>query len=380
VKRFLLVSLFSALARFASADLVAGAPSPGERILIIWTDAATGTYDTQMRDAFVAALGAIVPAPTIDQVLVSAGDGGSPGFYNELLAQTGESNLNDWCQVYDLRFRDDRNNLAFTGQNQEDVITYLGANNDTQLFTNYLNAGGSLFLQGEHHDYYIRDTNLFAFINSVANAPVTMPSNYAGVRTGAATGGAFPAAPENFNTDFNNIAGGSINTNFAGGIYLAMRGSGQPIGTTNMNADGGFPMTTALAWLSGDLRTNGRLVVNFESNAFTEPALKNATSDAWIQNVYDLLSGCYRYTVTKAFTPTELCVGDAGTFQICYTNLGKALSNYDIWDTLPNCLSFSSSTPAPTSGSGQFRRWNFPTIGVGASACVTVNFTVSCYP
>lgn len=274
-----MISLIFALARPASADLIAGAPV-SENVLIIYTNI-TG-YNVQIRDGFRTAL--LAAGATITEVVISAGDGGSPGFYNELVAQTGQTSLNSWCQVYDLRFRDDRNNLAFTGQNQEDVITYLGANNDTQLFTNYLNAGGSLFLQGEHHDYYIRDTNLFLFINSVATAPTTQPTNYADVFTGSTTGGGFPAAPENFNTDYNNISAGIFNMNFPGGVNNGNRGSGRPIGANVTGAYGGA-MSTALAWLAGDLRTNGRLVVSFESNSFAEPALINATSTGWIQNV-----------------------------------------------------------------------------------------------
>lgn len=375
MKRVALALLLAGLPALGLADLIPGPPAP-ENVLLIYTNV-TG-YNVQLKDAFKTAL--IAAGATVTELLITAGDGGSPGFYNELVAQTGQTSLMSWCQVYDLRFRDDKNNLGFTGQAQEDVITYLGPNNDTLLFTNYLNAGGSLFLQGEHHDYYIRDTNLFLFINSVATIPTTQPTNFADVYTGSTTGGGFPAAPENFNTDFNNISAGILNMNFPGGINTANRGSGVPIGANVTGAYWGA-MNTALAWLPGSLKTNGRLVVSFETNAYTEPALKNATSDAWIQNVYDLLSGCYRYTVTKAFTPANVCVGDTGSFSICYQNTGnRALSNIVISDTLPGCISYNSSSPAASGSSGNLRWWNIGSVASGASACVTVNYTAVSMP
>lgn len=353
------------------ADTIPGAP-PSESVLLIYTDVTA--YNVQLKDAFRAAL--LAAGATVTEVRISAGDGGSPGFYNELVAQTGKTNLLSWCQVYDLRFRDDRNNVGWTGQNQEDVITFIGTNTDTQLFTQFLQAGGSLFLQGEHHDYYIRNTNLLMFINQVATAPINQ--QFVDVFFGASTASNFSATPENFSTDYNDLNGGVLNTNFMGGIALGNRGSGQPLVTWQ---NGAVTEAMVLAWLPQNLQIgSGRLVVSFESNAFAEPTLQNATSQAFIQNVYDLLSGCLRYELTKTFSQAEVCVGDTSTFTLCYQNTGtRSLPAMTLVDTLPSCFTFVSSTPPPSGGTGQVRFWNIGTVPSGASACVTVQYTVSSF-
>ena len=365
-----------------------GPPSPAESILVIYTTADTspgacpGCYSVTFKNAFVNALSAVAPPPIITQLAVPTGQF---GIYTALHALPGApTDLSQWCQVWDLRFRSDQGNVAYTGPNKEDVITFAGANNDTLLYTNYLNQNGHLFLQGEHHDFYIRDQNLFAFINSVASTPksnVAMPyASYNSMNTGAI--GGFPAAPNTFNTSFNNIAAGTINAAFPGGLDKIYAGSGEPIGAnfTDQAGDGtmsGKAANTAYAWMSADLNTNGRLVVNFETNAFATP---NATSDQWIQNVYQLLSGCYKYTLTKAFDQPTLCVGDSSFFTLCYSNTGStALTNVPLWDTLPSCFSYVSDSLGGATSVGQLYNWVVPSIASGASACVTVNFTVSSF-
>jgi uncharacterized repeat protein (TIGR01451 family) len=361
----------------------AGPPSPGESVLLIYSSVTP--YGVSLKDTFKNALLAAVPPAVITEVAVGAGD---IGIYTQLVAQTGQTSLSNWCQVYDLRFREDRNNIAYTGPNQNDVITFAGANNDTTLFTNYLNANGHLFLQGEHHDFYIRDQNLFAFINAVAASPVNTAiaaQQYAGynsMNTGAI--GGFPAW-NGFNTNWNNISAGIINAGFPGGMEMGYAGSGHPIGaffTSQYNSSGANQCNTAYAWFPADLRTNGRMVVNFETNAFQNPGAGSVATE-WIQNTYQLLSGCYRYSLTKAFVPTTLNVGDSGTFTLCYTNSGStSLTNVPLWDTIPACLTYNSNSTnivgAPTIN-GQVYSWVVPSIAPAASACVTVNFTVSSF-
>lgn len=356
----------------------AGPPSPGESVLLLYSSATA--YGTSLKDAFKNALLATVPAPTITEVAYSAAD---IGIYTQLVAQTGQSSLSNWCQVYDLRFREDKNNIAYTGPNQNDVITFAGANNDTLLFTNYLNANGHLFLQGEHHDFYIRDQNLFAFINAVASSPVNTAASaqqyaaFNSMNTGAI--GSWPSFG-GINANWNNLTGGTINAGFPGGMEQSYAGSGHPIGaffTSQYNSTGANQANTAYAWMSTDLTTNGRLVVNFETNAFQNPGA-SSVSDKWIQNVYQLLSGCYRYSLTKAFVPTTLCVGDPGTFTLCYNNSGSTtLSNVPLWDTLPSCLTYNSDSQGGATNVGQVYTWVIPSIAPAASACITVNFTVN---
>jgi uncharacterized repeat protein (TIGR01451 family) len=362
--------------------IAAGPPNPAESVLLLYSSATA--YGISLKDTFKNALLAVTPAPTITEVAYAATD---IGIYTQLVAQTGQTSLSSWCQVYDLRFREDKNNIAYTGPNQNDVITFAGANNDTALFTNYLNANGHLFLQGEHHDFYIRDQNLFAFINAVATVPINTASTaqqYADVNS-MNTGviGGFSSF-NGFNTNWNNLVGGTINAGFPGGLERAYAGSGHPIGadfTSQYNSTGTNQANTAYAWMSNDLTTNGRMVVNFETNAYQNPQPAGTPASVaieWIQNVYQLLSGCYRYSLTKAFVPTTLCVGDPGTFTLCYSNSGSTnLTNVPLWDTLPSCLTYSSDSLGGASNSGQVYSWVIPSINAGTSACITVHFTVN---
>jgi uncharacterized repeat protein (TIGR01451 family) len=118
-------------------------------------------------------------------------------------------------------------------------------------------------------------------------------------------------------------------------------------------------------------------VVNFETNAFVNV---NATSTAWIQNVYQLLSGCYKYSLTKSFVNPNLCVGDSSSFTLCFDNTGSTnLTNVPLWDTLPACLSYVSDSQGGSSNLGQVYSWTIPAINAGASACITVNFNVASF-
>lgn len=349
------------------ADLKDGPPVDGESILLIYTTATD--FSTDLKTAFIEALTAFSPSALVDEVQIATGDGSGPGFYDELVAQTGETSLYKWCQVYDLRFRDDKNNVGWTGQAQEDVITYIGTNTDWELFADYLDIGGSLFLQGEHHDFYVRNANLIMFINSVAASPITQ--TYASIQVDRVDVADFSSTIENFNTDFNSLDGGALRGNFVGGIDIATKGSGQPLTTLKSGA-----MAMALAYLPENLKTSmGRLVVNFESNAFAEDGLKNSTSTAWIQNVYDLLSGCYRYEIEKTFEPDTGKVGEEGTFKIHYQNNGgQDLQGFVVRDTIPTCLEFISSNPAPSGNNGNAYWWNLPDVAPGESGDIIVTF------
>lgn len=381
--------LAGAIALLAALPLwAAGPPSPAESVLLIYSDATP--YGISLKDTFKNALLAVSPPAIITEVHVGSAD---IGIYNQLLAQTGQSSLSNWCQVYDLRFREDMNNQPYTGPNQNDVITFTGANNDTQLFTDYLNANGHLFLQGEHHDFYIRDLNLFAFINAVATTGISPAQAYAGYldttsipTLNTVARGGFPATPNAFNTSWNNLVGGTINVGFPGGLEIAYAGSGHPIGaffTSSFYSTGANQCNSAYAWMSSDLKTNGRLVVSFESNAYQQPQPGSSPASvavSWIQNVYQLLSGCYRYSLSKAFNPTQLCVNDSGSFTLCYSNEGSTtLTNVPLWDTMPPCLSYTGASQAPNAVNGSVYSWVIPSLAPAASACITVNFTVSSF-
>ncbi len=361
---FLFISIFTFSLQ---ADLKDGPPADGESILLIYTTVTD--FSTDLKTSFIEALTAVSPSAQVDEIKIAIGDGSGPGFYDELVAQTGEKTLSKWCQVYDLRFRDDRNNVGWTGQSQEDVITYVGTNTDWELFEEYLDMGGSLFLQGEHHDFYVRNSNMIMFINSVATSPITQ--QFISIQVERVDITDFSSTIENFNSDFNSLDGGKLRGNYVGGVDIVTKGSGQPLTTLKSGA-----MAMALVYLPENLKTSmGRLIVSFESNAFAEDGLKNSTSTAWIQNVYDLLSGCYRYEIEKTFEPDTGKVGQEGTFKIHYKNNGEQdLQNFVVRDTIPTCLEFISSNPAPSGISGNAFWWNLPNMSPGESGDIIVTF------
>lgn len=367
------------------------APNPGERVLIMYVGngaAPCSTYSTQMMQAWTTALGSIAPPPVVDLLQIPCGD--RDGFYDQLNASYGVTNLSGWCEVYDLRFLDLRNNLTFDGVIWEDTLTYVGANNDAQLFTDFLNQGGHLYLQGEHHDYYARDTNMIGFINTVASTP--MSQTRANVFSGDQVINTYNNTPENFSTDFNTLSG-NINGRFVGSITKTRLGSGRAL--VEINDTGGYvdpaygvaggQSAVWIGWLPSDLNTNGRMVVGFETNGYTEAVLQTTASTNTLKNIYDFLSACWNYTITKTFIPTTLCVGDTGRFTLCYNNTGNSVPSVTIWDTVPSQLTVSTVSPAATGGpqavaGGNLYWWTLAPLAAGASGCITVNFTVNSMP
>jgi uncharacterized repeat protein (TIGR01451 family) len=376
-----------------------GAP-PAENILLIYyadttgqkcADGSTGvgsvgdTYPQQLEAAFATALGPI--AASVQTLQIHNTD---VGISTELASQYPGKTLANWCQVYDLRFLNDCNNIGWSGQNTADLVTSA----DMVLYRNYLAQGGSLFLQGEHHDLYARNNNLMQMINSVATSPVvsSICSTYICPDVNTLTPSTINTFTANYGFNNNyNVLGGNMQGWYAGGIPVASYGSGLPLVTISSLSYSGTTGAVLLGWEGGKLKapySAGKLVASFETNGFATPALQTATTFQVLQNVYTLLSGCLHYTVTKTFSPSTLCVGDPGTFTICATNTSSfaSIPNYSISDTIATCLTYnSSSTSVATSGTGNSSAgaagtlywWTFPSIAPGASACVTVNFTAS---
>lgn len=386
---------------FYSALLAA---PPQEKILLIYyadttsqqcangtSGAAGDTYPQQIETAFYNAINVIDPAANIQTLLIHSGD---VGIASELHSQYGTYSLTSWCQVYDLRFLDECDNQGWTsGQNAPDVLTTSGANNDFQIYQNYIQQGGSLFLQGEHHDFYERNSNLLQLINTMASTPVvsTICSTNlcADVNTGnPVTFSNFATSNYGFSTNYNNLsAAASLIGVFVGGIPNGYYGSGQALVTLGgFTQVGGDPNGAMMVGWEGSALSGayaaGKVVASFETNAFATATDQTAWSFQVIQNVYTLLSGCLHYSVTKTFNQTSLCVGQSGSFTICADNTSSlsTISNYSISDTLPTCLSYTSSmtsVPATSGNSGNLYWWTFSSLAPGASACVTVQFSVA---
>lgn len=366
-----LVVLLLVLSITAFADTTGGVPSAGERILIIYTSCTD--YNKELKEAFKEAFETITPAPTVDLLEIKAGDGSAPGIHDELQTTYNVHRLDDWCQVYDLRFRDDKNNQPWKGDPQEDVLTLIGPDNDYDIFKEYLSSGGSLFLQGEHHDFYIRNTNLLNFVNDVAVTPISQTMVDITVERVKITD--FSAVIENFNTDFNSLTGGTIEGNYVGSIKKSNLGSAHALTSVPNGA-------VAIFYYPEGLKTDmGRMVVLFESNAFAEEDLQSDVSQKWIQNCYDLLSGCYRYELEKQFIPDVGNLHDEGLFEIRYTNSSaKPIESIRIRDSIPSCLRFLHSVPAPSGNSGNIYWWDLKNIDGGETGSVKVTFEAVSMP
>jgi hypothetical protein len=375
------------------------AAPPAEKILVIYyadssqTCASGGgggagpfTYPQQLMQAVTTAIGPL--ASSVQLLAIHSGD---KGIATELNSQYATSSLSQWCQVYDLRFLDQCNNQGYTGaQFQADLITNSGANNDQLLYQNYMAQGGSLFMQGEHHDFYVRNNGMLQFVNTVAATQVvsSICSTYICPDVNTATPLNMPnpfTTNYGFNTVFNNLTGAtSISGWYTGGIAAANYGSGLPLITVPSLSYSGTTGALMLGWEGGALQgkySAGKLVASFESNAFIAPQANTWSTQA-LQNLYALLSGCQHYSVNKSFNQPSLCVGLPGSFTLCGTNTSAAatLTNFSLSDTLPTCLTYSSSSSngSPTPGNtGNLYWWTFPSVAPGASVCVTVQFNVS---
>jgi uncharacterized repeat protein (TIGR01451 family) len=377
LKFYFYITMFISASQPVFSDPIAGVPSPGERILIISTSAAPDTFNQQVVTNIKAALNAMaIPPSLIDEVIIPSDD--VNGFYDNL----GGKNLNDYCEVWDVRIVGDHN-LIYSGVIREDSITSVGATSDRQLFYDFLNNGGHLYLQGENYGYFARNEPLNAFINYITGQPIGLPIVDV-VHPNLTT---FASAPENFNTDFNSLAGVIINTNYPGGVPLPLVGAGRPV-LTGVLSDS-QPVYTAgpvncaigLAYLPADLITgNGKMFVNFEASSFATGIYDLANEGKYIQNIYDYLASCYYYTVTKTISDNNICVGETTVYTICYTNTGtKALPAATMWDTVPSCLAITGYSGAPVV-SGNYILWNIGVVNPGASACQTITVRANQLP
>jgi len=358
------------------ADSTAGVPR-AQSVLVIYTSKTT--YSASLKDGYVDALEAISPAPCVTELEVATGDGTGVGFYDELVAQTGETDLSRWCQVWDVRFDDAKNGVPWTSQANEDVLTLSGANNDASLFDSFLSDGGGLFIQAEHEGFQVRNANVMSYINSIVTSPITQ--TWPGVDGVNVAVGNFQTTPENFSTDYNTLSG-TLATNWAGGITISKRGSGSYLTSATFSL-GTNPQTTHIAWLEGQLKgATGRLIAGYESNAF-EALYSNATSDDFIENMYDLLTTVKECTIDndieKSVSVTEAVFGDTITFCITYTNNEDCAITFDIWDTLPSVTTYVGCDPSCT-WDDPVVSWTVTNLAAGAAGKVCFWVEITGYP
>lgn len=356
-----------------NADATMGMPA-AEQVLIIRLAGSTyrDNLYNNIRNSIIAAGGVVTT--------VTVANGDNDGIWDDLQAQLGCSNattcLDQFCEVWDIRFNETHNaaKATYAVGTWDDTITCCGGTTDSEILQTFLQHGGHLYMQGEHDEFSGRNVGLLQFIGDVSGA-ISWP----GILTSQTTWTTFAATPENFSTDFQVLT--QVDTYYPG--IITSFGRGRPVTTRS-----GGTQSLDLAFLASDmLFGNGKMFVNFDTNEFTPDTwctggCFTANQEGYyIQNVYDFLSNCYQYTVTKTVNPGTVCVGQNATYQICYNNIGsKALPALAIWDTIPNCLNPVSATPAWSYRSGNYVRWDLAGVPVGTNTCINVVVNATCVP
>jgi uncharacterized repeat protein (TIGR01451 family) len=336
-------------------------PTPGDQMLFIYVNR---PFNVGLVNNIKAALAALPSPPTITDLVIQPG---SRNGFNDELTAAGYM-LNNYCQVWDLRFHELNNGVAFSGTIQEDTITTAGANNDSLLLRNFMQQGGHLFVMGENDGFFARNEGLMQFIADATGAPISYPSNAPSWNITTIDN----SAPEFFRTAFDTLTTPFSLSTYPGQVPLAGIGSGQPL-----SRDANF--TLDLLWQAGSLTSgNGKLMVTFDSNLFAVPDLQY---DKYARNTYTTMASCYNFTVTKAASASQVCAGDPFSYTICWQNTGtRDIPATVISDTLPNCVAYVSASVAPSGSSGQLRWWNVGPIAPGPQQCLTINVTAQFCP
>ena len=359
------------------------APSPGDNILVIYNDdsgMSNGSYDIVLKDNIVSALSAMIPVglvPTITVLPVLTTD---IGIWPAM--QRHAPPINDfsaYCQVWDVRFKLPAGGGGSTPCTPAtyDTVTLTGANNDQALYQTFLSQGGHLLLIGDNYGYCSRNQNLVQFVNNTISsgsfgAPWYNFTQFENFNVIDNTG------PDNFMTNYANLTGVSISTNWPGQILVGgladQSGGGKVLIKQTGNPDSNT-YALALEWDASKLNGgSGQLVTLWDSNIIEE---QRTGWQGMVQNLYTTISTCYKIQLSKSVAASTVTVCDQAVYTICYNNIGtRAVPAAALWDTLSTCLSFSSSTPAVSSTIGNVYRWDLGSVNGGASACVTVYLNV----
>ncbi len=346
-------------------------PSPPDTVLIIYLSGEA--YNTTGATNIYNALQAIPSPykPTVTMLAVPYVAGTTEGLAASLPGGN-MSYLNQFCEVWDLRFVDNPSSPpCATGSS--DVITSSGANNDTQLFQNFLAQGGHLYLGGDNGGFCPRNSSVINFVQSVTGCTLPYPNTSTTTKDWTTIDN---TAPDNFATNLNTLT--HLYTYYPGLVPLTSICGGKALATDGTNA-------LEILWQSGQLNTgNGKLVASFDTNSYSDTNAADIPDSAYIQyyqNEYVALAGCVNYTMTKTVSPGSVCVGQQATYVLCLNNTGsKAIPNPQIVDTLPTCLTFISSNPAST-GVGAMRVFNFSSpLAGGDSDCVSITVQATQLP
>ncbi|WP_155851830.1 hypothetical protein [Chitinivibrio alkaliphilus] len=328
--------------------------------------------------------------PVIDVLEIQDAD--ILGFYDELQEQYPEvvneypagEELLAWSQVWDIR-------LA-TAEGSNDPIEHpidhfdgdlRDPTSDYNLFQAYLEAGGSIYLSGSHSRYAgrFRNGELFNFINyMVYGSPVLDVENVGNTSGGGHYPLRIPSDPEDFDRNFNDLTriledGSDALEFWYVGHYTDSIDRAYPL----LNIVSGGP--TMYAWLAEDMEQTdaGRLALSLDKSWMDGQLSSGA--ELLIQNIYTLLSGYRHYDLIKEFETEEIDLHGQDYFTITVDSHEEFfdLENIVVTDTMPACLAFISSEPAPdertTDSDGRdVLVWDMETIPAGESREVRVRY------
>lgn len=376
---------FPLLGLLALASLAQSAASllPQPRILIVIADNNQSSGSNTDLSALHAAFDTLAPPQPFDVVVVKSATepagGITPALNRGIALSTTVTvasmafsgipvNLGDYCQVWDLRFVS--NCTALT------CASTINAS-DQALYAAFLAGGGKMFLNGENAGYEGRNNGLTQFLTSIGTgAPFLNPST----ETGTNVWNVFQPDPYGFPTTLNNLpALGNAPQPTVPGWYdicpaCSGWGSSHPIAA---RINGGVTEAFMFGFTPSELAGGvGRVMTAFDWNGFW--LFQQAENVPVYQNIYAWLGTCeVRFTVTKAANVSAAAVGSQFNYLLCVSNSGEVPLNQLIYDTLPPCIGFVSSSPPPAGNSGQYYWWSPGSIPIGGSACVTLTVQAS---
>jgi uncharacterized repeat protein (TIGR01451 family) len=295
-------------------------------------------------------------APAITTLETPCNNTAANGFYSSLPGENLDY-LNQFCEVFDLRFMSYPNYQTCSAAGRSDVITTSGANNDGQIYLNYMAQGGHLIIVGDNSGFCNRDSSILSFMGqAVPGCNLGFPN--------------VTSSTDQPWTTFNAPLQGAYNTLTTYGTdYPGWILSGSICGATALTTNSDEVLD--MLWTSKQLSSgNGQLELSLHTNALAEQM--TGYIPYW-QNVYAINSICFNYTVTKTVAPSQVCVGQAVTFTICMTNTGtKTIPSPQITDPLPSCLTYTGSNPSSTQSGSTIIFNGLPNIPAGQSDCVSV--------
>ncbi len=160
-------------------------------------------------------------------------------------------------------------------------------------------------------------------------------------------------------------------------------------GVSGMNGPLGAPTISGgrITWNLGSLSNEGGTltwwgtvncctrITNTASIAGAPPIVTQNSNPVYADPLCPALS-----SITKTASPGNVYLNDPITFTINYSNTGPyPISNYQIWDTIPNCIAVNSINNGGTQ-IGSIIVWNLGTLAANASGTVTWVGRATCYP